>query len=91
MARYINEALVNARLKEICDNYAVSYGIRYGGIAEKFARLTENTLPADVVEACRCFECKYYEADIICEGVGYCNEHQKGMRAEDFCSYGDSV
>ena len=43
----------------------------------------------DVVEVTRCKNCKHYEADIICEGVGYCNEHQKGMRDNNFCSYGE--
>ena len=44
---------------------------------------------ADVVEVTRCKNCQHYEADIICEGVGYCNEHQKGMRENNFCSYGE--
>lgn len=45
---------------------------------------------ADFVEVVRCKDCEHYEADIICEGVGYCNEHQKGMRENNFCSYGES-
>ena len=44
---------------------------------------------ADFVEVVRCKNCEHYEADIICEGVGYCNEHQKGMRETNFCSYGE--
>ena len=44
---------------------------------------------ADFVEVVRCKDCEHYEADIICEGVGYCNEHQKGMRENNFCSYGE--
>ena len=44
---------------------------------------------ADVVEVTRCKNCQHYEADIICEGVGYCNEHQKGMRDNNFCSSGE--
>ena len=44
---------------------------------------------ADFVEVVRCKYCEHYEADIICEGVGYCNEHQKGMRDNNFCSYGE--
>ena len=44
---------------------------------------------ADFVEVVRCKDCRHYEADIICEGVGYCNEHQKGMRENNFCSYGE--
>lgn len=44
---------------------------------------------ADVIEVVRCKYCVHYEADIICEGVGYCNEHQKGMRENNFCSYGE--
>ncbi len=50
MARYIDEALVNAKLKEICDNSATLYGKEYGGRAEKFARLTEDIPTADVEE-----------------------------------------
>ena len=50
MARYIDEALVNAKLKEICDDYATSYGKKYGGRAEMFARLTEDIPTADVSE-----------------------------------------
>lgn len=44
---------------------------------------------ADFVEVVRCKDCEHYEADIICEGVGYCNEHQRGMRENNFCSYGE--
>lgn len=44
---------------------------------------------ADVAEVVRCKYCEHYEADIICEGVGYCNEHQRGMRENNFCSYGE--
>ena len=44
---------------------------------------------ADFVEVVRCKDCRHYEADIICEGVGYCNEHQRGMRENNFCSYGE--
>lgn len=51
----------------------------------------DNAPTADAVEVTRCKDCEHYEADIICEGVGYCNEHQKGMRANDFCSYGGSI
>ena len=50
MARYIDETLVNAKLKEICENTATTYGIVYGGRAEKFERLTEDIPTADVVE-----------------------------------------
>lgn len=48
MGRFFDEALVNAKLKEICENSATTYGIEYGGRAEKFARLTESIPP------CRC-------------------------------------
>lgn len=50
MARYIDETLVNAKLKEICENTATAYGIVHGGRAEKFERLTEDIPTADVVE-----------------------------------------
>ena len=48
--RYIDEAPVNARLKEICDDYAMLYGKEYGGMAEKLASLTDDIPTADVVE-----------------------------------------
>lgn len=51
MGRFFDEALVNAKLKEICENSATTYGIEYGGRAEKFARLTESIPPADVVDS----------------------------------------
>ena len=44
---------------------------------------------ADVVEVVRCKDCKHCVEDIICEGVVYCNEHHKGMRENDYCSYGE--
>ena len=43
----------------------------------------------DVVEVVRCKDCQHYEADIIAGQIGYCNEHQKGMYDENFCSYGE--
>ena len=48
MKKYIDETLANAKLKEICDDTATSYGVEYGGRAEKFARLTEDIPAADV-------------------------------------------
>lgn len=61
------------------------------GIPQLYKAMTyiEDAPTADVAEVVRCSECKHYEADIICKGVGYCNEHQKSMRADDFCSYGE--
>ena len=97
MARYIDETLVNAKLKEICENTATTYGIVYGGRAEKFERLTEDIPTADVVEVVRCKDCVDYipDADLDHEQLpndleadGYCDNWLKYTDAHCFCSSG---
>ncbi len=63
------------RCNKVCDHYRFGF------------ENCDNYISEDCVEVVRCKDCQHYEADIICEGVGYCNEHQKGMRYNNFCSY----
>lgn len=91
MARYIDADALVERLRlqycKDCDNYN---GIRCGSCDIDFVfDMVEDAPTADAVEVCRCKYCQHYEADIICEGVGYCNEHQRGMHENNFCSYGE--
>lgn len=50
MNKYIDEDLVNLKLKQICDERNTSYGIQFGGRAKDFAQLTDDIPNADVVE-----------------------------------------
>lgn len=50
MSRYIDEDLVNFKLKQICDKSNTSYGIQFGGRAKDFAQLTDDIPTADVAE-----------------------------------------
>lgn len=50
MSRYIDEGLVNLKLKQICDEHNTSYGVQFGGRAKDFAQLTDDIPNADVVE-----------------------------------------
>lgn len=81
MARYIDEALANARLKEICEDTSTAYGIEYGGRAEKFARLTESIPTAKVAEVI------YAKWEISSDGYyPYCShcksEPENGVRSK---------
>lgn len=40
---------------------------------------------ADVVEVVRCKDCINFEQGII----GWCNEFERGIYCDDFCSYGE--
>lgn len=44
---------------------------------------------ADFVEVVKCKNCRNYKADIIVEGVGWCEELERGFSADCFCSYGE--
>lgn len=44
---------------------------------------------ADVVEVCRCGQCRHATDDIIVDGVCYCYKIQQGMFVDGFCSYGE--
>ncbi len=72
MKRYIDEALVSAKLKEICDDYATLYGKKYGGRAEMFARLTEDIPTADVIEVrhAEWIEDGYEDSPCVCSYCG---------------------
>lgn len=37
----------------------------------------------------RCKDCKDYAENILCIGVGYCNEHYREMQEDGFCSCGE--
>ena len=72
-----NKRCDTCRCNKVCDHYHFGF------------ENCDNYISEDCVEVVRCKDCEHYEADIICEGVGYCNEHQKGMRENNFCSYGE--
>lgn len=85
MAEYIErEAVLNEQV-EIChwDGLNDSYG--------DFVPVeTVRSIPAaDVVEVCRCGQCRHATDDIIVEGVCYCHKIQQGMFLDGFCSYGE--
>lgn len=84
MARYIrtDELLATAR-----DGYHSDFGRSMADLTS-LREVIEDTPTADVVEVVRCKDCQHYEADIIAGQIGYCNEHQKGMYEQNFCSYG---
>ena len=42
-----------------------------------------------VEEVTRCKDCRQYEADILGDGIGYCNEYRMKMLENDYCSYGE--
>ena len=44
---------------------------------------------ADVVEVVRCKDCLKYKADAINMDVGWCEEFERGIFEECFCSYGE--
>lgn len=44
---------------------------------------------ADVVEVCRCGQCRHATDDIMVEGVCYCHKIQQGMFVDGFCNYGE--
>lgn len=70
------------KLNDIIDTLEYEWG--YEGMREDLEKLPT----ADVVEAVRCKDCKYYVAE-------YCTRDIKGrtnmffMQPNDFCSYGE--
>lgn len=44
---------------------------------------------ADVVEVVRCKDCKQYNSNGCADGFGWCEELNRGMTDEKFCSYGE--
>ena len=55
-------------------------------------------LSEDVVEVVRCGDCKHIDLNsaepIVCNGIASalcrCNLHERSVRVEDFCSYGEA-
>lgn len=80
MSRYIDEDLVNFKLKQICDKSNTSYGIQFGGRAKDFAQLTDDIPTADVAEV----KCGKW-ADAYMSNVKYHRCTGCGEYVEDVC------
>ena len=65
-----------------CLYQEIAYGLYNAG----YRKQSENT-----VEVVRCWECRQYEANILGDGIGYCNEYGMKMLKNDYCSYGSKM
>ncbi len=69
MSRYIDAAVMQDKLRELCNKYTVAYGSRYGSFGKDISEITDKVPTADVQEvrhgkwtdkgslSCRCAEC----------------------------------
>ena len=65
------------RCNKICDHNHFGFEI------------CNNFIPEDVVEVVKCKDCQNFKEDVIVEGVGWCEEIERGCSADFFCGYGE--
>ncbi len=97
MSRYIDAAVMQDKLRELCDKYRMAYGSHYGGFGKEISEITDKVPAADVQEVVRCKDCVYcrmsYEPKTkisrqICGYVGYNPVQSSEITDYDFCSHG---
>ena len=95
MARYIDAEQMKidiriAMAKQLCKD---PFNTIPTQLAELLCQFADDTPTADVVEVCRCHECKYGDNGIQKQEVyTVCNRFGNGilkMSPLDFCSYGE--